>query len=69
VYRREFAAIAEEALRTERNKIDPLFAVVETTIVEEAELKTLGFSPDIFDNVNTPEDWQRMKQRFGVTQE
>jgi len=66
VYRREFAAVAEDALREGRNKIDPLFSLVPIEIVEEARLKAMGFSPDIFDNVNTPEDWHRIQQRLGI---
>ncbi len=69
VYRKEFVTIAEKALQSGRNKIEPLFAQVAVKIIEEDELKAIGFSPDIFDNVNTPEDWQRMQQRFGIIQE
>jgi molybdenum cofactor guanylyltransferase len=69
VYRRGFADVAERSLRAGRNKIDPLFSEVPAQIVEEEVLKALGFAPDIFDNVNTPEDWQRIQRRFGVTQE
>lgn len=65
VYHRDFADIAEQALRERRNKIEPLLAGIPTRILEEAEMKALGFSPDIFDNVNTPEDWQRMRHRLG----
>jgi molybdopterin-guanine dinucleotide biosynthesis protein A len=65
VYRREFASVAEPALRERRNKIEPLLAGVPTRVLEEDEMKALGFAPDIFDNVNTPEDWQRMQQRLG----
>jgi molybdopterin-guanine dinucleotide biosynthesis protein A len=56
VYRREFAAVAETALRQNRNKIDPLFGVVEVRAVNEDELKKCGFSPDMFRNLNTPEE-------------
>jgi len=66
VYRQEFALVAEQALREGRNKIDPLFAQVTSQAIEEDEWKALGFAPDIFDNVNTPEDWERMQQRFAT---
>ena len=69
VYRREFAAVAEKALQAGRNKIDLLFSLCPTCIVEEAEIKALGFAPNIFDNVNTPEDWQRMQQQLRATVE
>ena len=69
VYRREFATVAEQSLRNGRRKIDPLFAEVPVRIIEEDELKAVGFLPDIFDNVNTPEDWQRMQRRRGAIPE
>jgi molybdenum cofactor guanylyltransferase len=67
VYRQEFAAIAERSLREGRNKIDPLFREIPLQVIEEEELNRLGFPPDIFDNVNTPEDWQRIQQRLGAS--
>jgi molybdopterin-guanine dinucleotide biosynthesis protein A len=66
VYRREFVALAESALKARKNKIDALFPSTSVRIIEENEIKELGFTADIFDNVNTPEDWQRMQQRFGT---
>jgi molybdopterin-guanine dinucleotide biosynthesis protein A len=69
VYRKEFAAIAETALLAGRNKIDPLFATAMTRKIDEAEIAKLGFSPSIFDNVNTPEDWQRLQQSRGAAHE
>lgn len=63
VYRREFAGIAERSLRAGRNKIDPLFAQVETRVLEEAELSRLGFSAEMFRNLNTPEDLERAHQK------
>lgn len=68
IYRPEFGDVAERSLRAGRNKIEPLFSEVEVRVVEEHELKGMGFSPDIFDNVNTPEDWQQMQQRFGANE-
>jgi molybdenum cofactor guanylyltransferase len=56
VYRRKFADAAEEALREGRYKIDALFATQQTQTIEENELKAAGFSPNMFQNLNTPED-------------
>lgn len=56
VYRREFAITAENSLREGRNKIDPLFARVPTHVVDDSDLLQLGLSPEIFRNLNTPED-------------
>jgi molybdopterin-guanine dinucleotide biosynthesis protein A len=62
VYRKAFAPVAEEALKAGRNKIDPLYSAVPTQRIEEAELANLGFSPAMFDNVNTPEEWERFQR-------
>jgi molybdopterin-guanine dinucleotide biosynthesis protein A len=58
VYRKPFAALAEEALQVDKNKIDPLFRNIQLRIIEEAELTQQGFSPAMFRNVNTPEELQ-----------
>jgi molybdopterin-guanine dinucleotide biosynthesis protein A len=55
VYRREFAGVAEKSLGSGRNKINPLFDIVPTRILEENELEGAGFPIRIFHNLNTPE--------------
>jgi molybdopterin-guanine dinucleotide biosynthesis protein A len=57
VYRRDFAAVAEDALRTGKYKIDPLFAAVSTNVIEENALVSAGFSTRSFFNMNTPQDF------------
>jgi molybdopterin-guanine dinucleotide biosynthesis protein A len=59
VYRREFAAVAEESLRAGKNKIDALFSKVNTRIIGEDDLERTGFSLEMFRNLNTPEDLER----------
>jgi len=56
VYRRELAALAEDALCNGRNKIDLLFAETNSRIIVELELRAAGFSADIFRYLNTPKD-------------
>ena len=56
VYRREFAEVAEPALRAGKNKIDPLFGQVSLQVIEEAEITEHGFALEMFRNVNTPEE-------------
>jgi len=56
VYRREFADVAEAALREKRCKIDALFDTARTQVIEEEELESAGFSPRIFRNLNTKEE-------------
>jgi len=63
VYRREFAAIAENALRQGRNAIVPLFANVTVRQVGENEMRELAFDPRMFDNLNTPEEWDQACRR------
>lgn len=64
VYRRAFRETAEQALAEGRNKIDALFAEVETRVLEEEELRRLAFAPAIFENLNTPEELEHARQRL-----
>lgn len=63
VYRRDFAAAAERSLREGHNKIDPLFTKVPTRIIEEAELLQLGLLPEIFRNLNTPQEFTQAQAK------
>jgi molybdopterin-guanine dinucleotide biosynthesis protein A len=63
VYRREFADLAEQALKQGRYKIDAIFPLVQTQAIEEAELESAGFSPGMFRNLNTPEELAEAEQR------
>lgn len=56
IYRREFSAAAEEALRTGKYKIDAVFSNLSIRVTEESELAAAGFSEQMFFNVNTPQD-------------
>ena len=60
VYRREFAAVAETALESGKNKIDALFSQTTTRVLEEAELSRFAFGAAMFENLNTPEDFRRV---------
>lgn len=64
IYRREFAAVSEKALIREQNKIDTLFASVQTKVIEEEEMADMGFSAEMFRNVNTPDDWTDVQACF-----
>jgi molybdopterin-guanine dinucleotide biosynthesis protein A len=65
VYRKEFAAVANNSLLAGHNKIDSLFAQVKTEIVEETELVREGFSVEMFRNLNSPADWEQAKLEQG----
>jgi molybdopterin-guanine dinucleotide biosynthesis protein A len=62
VYRRSFAAAAEDFLRAGKYKIDAAFAQLPVRVIEEAELAARGFSERVFFNVNTPADLQEAEQ-------
>jgi len=59
VYRREFAQAAEQSLAQGKNKIDALFANIETRTVGPEELLHAGFSSQMFRNLNTPEEFEK----------
>ena len=63
VYRREFAQAAEKALQAGHNKIDALFCQVSVHEIKEAEFVGLAFDARMFDNLNTPEDFERAQRR------
>jgi molybdopterin-guanine dinucleotide biosynthesis protein A len=58
VFRREALVKVDRALRSGAYKVDRLFSVLPTRFVSENEWRALGFSPDIFRNVNTPEEYE-----------
>jgi len=58
IYRRSFADVAEQALQQGHNKIDALFAIVPTLVIEQDEMERLGFSPEMLRNLNTPQDFE-----------
>lgn len=62
VYRREFAPVAEEALRAGHYKIDKLFEATLTQLISEEELEEAGFSPKMFRNLNTREELEAVQR-------
>ena len=63
VYRRAFAATAEEALQAGSYKIDAVFPGAAVRVIEEEELARAGFSERMFFNVNTPNDLRTAKKQ------
>lgn len=61
VYRRDFGKIAEQALQDNRNKVNGCFPVEGTRIISEQELANAGFRPELFANVNTPEEFAKFQ--------
>lgn len=56
VYRREFSAVAEKALRQGTHRIDATFSDISLKVIEGGELEVAGFSEKNFFNLNTPQD-------------
>lgn len=63
IYRREFGAIAQKALSQGRNKIDALFSETSVRQIGDSELVKLAFDIRMFDNLNTPQDFERAQRR------
>ncbi|MGH9555615.1 MAG: molybdenum cofactor guanylyltransferase [Terriglobales bacterium] len=59
VYHRRFRDLAQAALERGENKIDALFSQVATRIIEESELAPFALGARMFENLNTPEDFER----------
>jgi len=59
VYRRSVAGKAEEALRKGDYKIGHLFSQAPTRLISEPEIVAAGFSVEIFQNLNTPEEYEK----------
>jgi molybdenum cofactor guanylyltransferase len=64
VYRKEFVGRAAESLERGANKIDPLFEGC-SRIITEDELAHAGVAEEMFENVNTPEDFAAARRRAG----
>lgn len=59
IYRPQFADVAERSLKEGKNKVDPLFATVETRVIQPSELSKQGFSEQMFCNLNTPAEFEQ----------
>ncbi len=60
VYRKGFRERAENALKESRNKIDASFDPATLRVLTEEEVRDAGFNPEMFLNINTPEEFQRL---------
>lgn len=67
VYSVEFRPIAEQALKAGTYKIVPLFPPGRTCVIAESEMAKFAFTPEMFDNLNTPEDLERARRRASPT--
>ena len=64
IYRSDFMPVADKALKDGRLKLDALFHPATTTVIdfENPAVRQLGFDPGMFDNLNTREDYERVKR-------
>ena len=64
IYRKDFLPVAEKALREERLKLDALFHPATTHVIdlEHEEMVQRGFTAGLFDNLNTREDYERVRR-------
>jgi molybdopterin-guanine dinucleotide biosynthesis protein A len=60
VYHREVRQAAEQALKEADYKIAHLFAKAPTRSITEQEIMAAGFSPELFVNINTPGEYERL---------
>jgi molybdopterin-guanine dinucleotide biosynthesis protein A len=63
VFRRVANHEVERGLRGGEYKVDRLFSILPTRVLAETEWRAAGFSPDIFSNINTPEEYDAIVAR------
>lgn len=63
VFSRQFLAIAEEALKSGKYKLEPLFPPQQTLVLIEADLSQFAGVGEMFENLNTPQDFERARNR------
>jgi molybdopterin-guanine dinucleotide biosynthesis protein A len=65
VYRRGFLPLAEKALKDGKYKIDALFSPEIVSVIDfnDDNMKQRGFDPAMFDNINSPDDYEAASKR------
>src|SRR5207237_10749589 len=65
VYRKAFLSLAEEALKQGQHKVDALFPKDSTAFIDmdSAEMKQHSFDATMFDNINSPDDYELAAKR------
>ncbi len=64
VYRRSALGAVEGELQAGNFKVTGVFAHLPTRVIAESELAAAGFALDMFDNVNTPADYNAVTGRY-----
>jgi molybdenum cofactor guanylyltransferase len=63
VFSRSFLPVAEAALKSGKFKIEPLFPKDHTLVLTEEDLAGFALGAEMFDNLNTPDDFERARKR------
>jgi molybdopterin-guanine dinucleotide biosynthesis protein A len=65
VYRKAFLESADQALKAGEHKIDALFVAGDTSFIDmdAPEMERLGFDSLMFENINSPDDYERAAKR------
>jgi molybdopterin-guanine dinucleotide biosynthesis protein A len=63
VFSRNFLPLAEAALKSGKYKVEPTFPLEQTLVLTEAELGQFEMAAEMFDNLNTPQDFERARKR------
>jgi len=64
VYRRRARSAVRRSLNSGRNKVTSILAGLRMDLVSWPDLARAGFQPRIFDNLNTPDDYARVRSRL-----
>ncbi|MEJ2009210.1 MAG: molybdenum cofactor guanylyltransferase [Acidobacteriota bacterium] len=64
VYRRRALHAVRASLAAGRNKVSNFFPKVRCAAIPWSDLARAGFKPSIFDNMNTPEDYECVRRRL-----
>ncbi|HEV2425925.1 MAG TPA: molybdenum cofactor guanylyltransferase [Terriglobia bacterium] len=64
IYRRRLRTVIRRALAEGNNKVTSFFPRVKVCLLTWPELARAGFQTIIFDNLNTPEDYDRARRRM-----
>jgi len=65
IYRRRARAAIRASLQAGHNKVTSFFGRIQVQVLPWPELARAGFQLVIFDNLNTPEDYERALRRTG----
>jgi molybdopterin-guanine dinucleotide biosynthesis protein A len=65
VLRRRALSRVRSCLASGQNQVGRIFSSSQRRTISKAEFARAGFSPRIFCNLNTPEEYERMRQQWG----